>query len=72
MTQPATVKELKQAFPSASDQFLLHAIEQEMTVKQAGEQLLEELQTENDVLKARIEELEAMKQSHTQETELTV
>lgn len=50
-----TVKQLKAKFPKASSEFIVKALEEEMTEEQAMEEMVKSLQAENEELKAQAE-----------------
>lgn len=52
---PATVKELKAAFPKASAEFLVKAAEEEMTLEEASKAHFRAMEKENENMKAELE-----------------
>lgn len=53
-----TVKQIKAKYPKASSDFIVKAMEEEMTEDQVAEQLVEELTAENEELKAKVSAME--------------
>lgn len=54
----ATVKNIKAKFPMASSDFIVRAMEEEMTEEQVAEELLKELAEQNEELTARLAAME--------------
>lgn len=68
----ANVKQLKAKFPKAKSDFIVKAMEEEMTIEEATEEMLASLQAENEELSARLsameEELSAKAKAEEEET----
>lgn len=53
-----TVKQIKAKYPKASSDFIVKAMEEEMTAEQVTEELVEQLTAENEELKAKVSAME--------------
>lgn len=65
----ATVKQLKAAFPKAKSDFIVKAMEEEMTMEEATAEMLEELQAENEMLTAKLKAMEEEQTAKAMEEE---
>lgn len=55
---PLTVKQIKAKFPHANTDFIVKAMEEEMTLEEATSEMIEALRAENEELKARLTAME--------------
>lgn len=66
---PATIAQIKKLYPKASADFLVRAMEEEMSMEEVGAAMLKALQAENEELKAKVSAMEEEKMARAQEEE---
>jgi len=59
MPQPASIQEIREAFPKAKADFILQCVEKELPMASVAAAAAQELMTENEQLKSEVEELRA-------------
>lgn len=67
---PATVQEIKEAFPAISDEVIVQSLEKELTIDEIAAAVLEELEEENTELVARKDQLAAELEELKDDTEI--